>query len=81
MCVCVCVVRGIKYDYDIIIIFEVLMYTFLCVLLLQSAMCSPLSVRYGATKMTGIIIIINLTMHLFYHNYFNVFEKLLVYFL
>ena len=61
----------------IIIIFEVLMYTFLCVLLLQSAMCSPLSVRYGATKMTGIIII-NLTMHLFYHDYFNVFEKLLV---
>ena len=59
-CAYVCVVRGIKYyDYDIIIISEVLMYTFLCVLLLQSAMCSPLSVRYGTTKMTGIIIIIN----------------------
>ena len=41
------------YDY-VFIIFEVLMYTFL--LILQSAGCSPLLVRYGAIEMTALII-------------------------
>ena len=42
------------YDYKIII-FEVLMSTFL--LIVQSPVCSPLLVRYGATELTAIIII------------------------
>ena len=53
------------YDY-VFIIFEVLMYTFL--LILQSAVCSPLSVRYGAVEMTThIITVIILICSCFYY--------------
>ena len=57
--VCVCTCAGLVcdgliqyYDYTK---FEVLMSTFL--LIVQSPVCSPLSVRYGATELTAIIII------------------------
>ena len=54
------------YDY-VFIIFEVLMYTFL--LILPSAVCSPLSVRYGAVEMTThiITVIILLICSCFYY--------------
>ena len=42
------------YDY---IIFEVLCIH-LCFVALESAMCSPRSVRYNATEMTAIIIVV-----------------------
>ena len=48
------------YDY-VFIIFEVLMYTFL--LISQSAVCSPLSVRYGAVEMTTIFKVLLVEMY------------------
>ena len=56
------------YDY-VFIIFEVLMYTFL--LILQSAGCSPLLVRYGAIEMTALIItVINILICSCYYDYY-----------
>ena len=54
LCVCVCVCD--EYNMmTLMIIFEVLMYTFL--LILYSMMCWPLSVRYSAIETTDIIIV------------------------
>ena len=60
MSVCVFTCAGVVCEeYNIltiiiIIIFEVLMSTFL--LILSSAVCRPLSTRYGSTEMTAVII-------------------------
>ena len=61
-CVCVCVFTCagvVCEEYNIltiiiIIIFEVLMSTFL--LILSSVVCRPLSTRYGCTEITAVII-------------------------
>ena len=68
MCVCVCVCvcerererEREREEYNIISIQFLLFEVLTCILLLifQSTVCSPLSVRYGAIEMIAIIMII-----------------------
>ena len=55
LCVHVCGVQEIKH-YIYILLLRLYLYIFVD---LKSAVCSPLSVRYGAIEMTAIIIIIS----------------------